>query len=440
MAAVKAGWAQFDSTPPLGLPMGGRGPRFSPGTEILDPLVAQAVVIEDQKGYRTLWISIDMIGMTWHRTSRLRCELAAITGIPFEAIVVNFSHTHSGPMSGFEGYATTATKPKALEAYETDLLSRTVKMVLKAIETMQPVGVCVHRGTSEIGINRRRRNADGSMGMGPNPDGYMNRDLWVMDLVAGDGRCVLFNYGCHPVMVYGFAWDSISADFPGVCRNRLVETLGPNTHAQFIQGLAGNIRPRRLAGLDAFRKATPRDVAATGAQLADDVLSAMRAGGEFLDLDLNCVSGFALAPRDGKAIPPLAHWEALAKSEAELERNLGAYWVARLSSGIPPARFLPWAVGLIQLAEKHTIAWLGNEVVAEWLPLLRTWLNDPNLIAWGYCQDGRNYMPTDTLIPEGGYEVDRANNYTQAGPGPFRIGIDEVAKKAFLDLAKQLYA
>ena len=140
---------------------------FPPGSEVLDSLAAQAVVIEDQKGYRTVWISIDMIGMTWHVTSRLRCELASITGIPFEAIIVNFSHTHSGPMSGFEGYATTVAKPEELEAYEADLLSRTVKMVIEAIENMRAVSICVHRGTSEIGINRRRRGADGSMGMRP---------------------------------------------------------------------------------------------------------------------------------------------------------------------------------------------------------------------------------------------------------------------------------
>jgi len=58
---AKAGWTQIDSTPPLGLPMGGRGPRFSPGTEVIDRLVAQAVVLEDAKGAPTLWLSIDMI-------------------------------------------------------------------------------------------------------------------------------------------------------------------------------------------------------------------------------------------------------------------------------------------------------------------------------------------------------------------------------------------
>ena len=440
MSTAKAGWAQFDSTPPLGLPMGGRGTRFSPGEEVLDPLVAQAVVVEDYKGCRTVWISIDMIGMTWQMTSRLRFEIAAMTGIPFEAIVVNFSHTHSGSMSGFEGYATTLEKPKELVAYEEGLLTDTIKMVLEAMENMQPVTVRVYRGTSEIGINRRGRNPDRSMGMNPNPDGFMNRDLWVLDLIGDDGRCVLFNYGCHPVMVYGFAWNGISSDFPGVCRKQLLEALGPKTHAQFIQGFAGNVRPRRLADLEAgsFRKSTAEDYVLTGGELANDVIAAIEAGGESLELDLNCVSGFVMAPRNMDVILPLSHWEELAKSDVELERNLGTYWAQRLQAGIPPVQFVPWEVGLIRLAEGHTVAWLANEVLAEWLPHLRSWLDDPNLIGWGYCQDGRNYMPTDELIPEGGYEVDRANMTTKTGPGPFKIGINAAAEKTFRELAGQI--
>ena len=215
---ARAGWSQIDATPPLGLPMGGRGPRFSPGAELIDSLAAQVVVVEDGKGARTLWMSIDMIGMAWPQTSGFRQELSAMTGIPFEAIVINFSHTHSGPMSGFEGYATTKEKPAELAAYESDLLARCTKMTLEAVDRLQDVTVHIHRGASAIGINRRRRNADGSMDMGPNPDGFYNPDLWLMNLVAtsGDDRCVLFNYGCHPVMVYGFAWDGVSADWPAM--------------------------------------------------------------------------------------------------------------------------------------------------------------------------------------------------------------------------------
>ena len=82
MSTTRAGWAQFDSTPPLGLPMGGRGPRFSSGNEVLDSLAAQAVVLEDRKGYRTIWISIDMIGMTWQMTSRRKPSICYSSGVP----------------------------------------------------------------------------------------------------------------------------------------------------------------------------------------------------------------------------------------------------------------------------------------------------------------------------------------------------------------------
>ena len=95
-------------------------------------------------------------------------------------------------------------------------------------------------------------------------------------------------------------------------------------------------------------------------------------------------------------------------------------------------------MGLIRLAPGHRVAWLANEVLSEWLPLLRDWLGDPNLIAWGYCQDGRNYMPTDELIHEGGYEVDRANTYSNNGPGPVALGIDAAVKKAYLEITKRL--
>lgn len=441
MTGNRAGWAQIDATPPLGLPMGGRGPRFTPGGEVLDPLAAQVVVLEDAKGARTLWMSIDMIGMTWHETSGFRHELSALTGIPFEAIVINFSHTHSGPMSGFVGYATTKEKPAELQAYEDDLIARCTRMTLEALDRMAEVTVTVGRGASEIGINRRLRGPDGTMGMGPNPDGFYNPDLWVMDLreVAGDGRCVLFNYGCHPVMVYGFAWDGISADWPGACRRHLTGKLGSETQAQFIQGLAGNVRPRCLAELDdgTFRKSTARDVTATGAEIGDDVLAAIDRGAS-VTLDLHAASTFAMAPRDTGNVPDLDHWDTLAKSDQELDQNLGAYWGRRLRSGIPPVKVLPWAVGLMQVAPGHRIAWLANEVLAEWLPLLRHWTGDPNLVAWGYCQDGRNYMPTDDLIHEGGYEVDRANTYSKNGPGPVAVGINDAVRGAFDRLKRQI--
>ncbi len=442
MSTARAGWAEIETTPPLGLPMGGRGPRFTPGREILDPLFAQATVLEDAEGRRTLWISVDLIGLAPVVAEPLRYDLSALTGIPLEAVILNYSHTHSGPMGGFEGYATRLPKPRELHAYDESLCRNIIQVALAAMHNLQPVTVTEFRGESAVGINRRRKGPSGEMGMGPNPDGAHNPDLWLLDVAALEGgdRCVVFSYGCHPVIVYGYAWDGISADYPGVCRNVLRSELGANVQCQFIQGLAGNVRPRALADLSRgrFRKSTPADTVAAGTKLARDVARTLRGKGGKLDLDIAAAQGRFLAPRDQAKIPPADHWRTLSDSNDELSRNLGSYWVERLDSGIPPVKAVPWPVGLIRLARGRRIAWIAGEVLAEWLDLVRDWLDDPDLIAWGYCQEGRGYLPTDELLPEGGYEVDRANTYTTTGPGPFAEGLNASARQTFLSLARQL--
>tara|TARA_B100001123_G_scaffold427217_1_gene542448 strand:- start:969 stop:2351 length:1383 start_codon:yes stop_codon:yes gene_type:complete len=454
MATGKAGWAEAETTPPLGLPMGGRGPRFTPGASVLDPLMSFATLLEDGQDNRTLWISVDVVSMDQTATYRLRQDLAGIVNVPFEAIVINCSHTHSGPMCGYEGYSTLRPKPKELQAYESDVHRKILKMAVEAQDQLQPVDIKLYRGESDIGINRRRRQASGDMGMGPNPGGTCNPDLWILEAKAAAGEtAIIFNYGCHPVLVYGYAWDGISPDWPGVCRAKLKEELGEDTHAQFIQGLAGNVRPRVVADLEEgkFRKPTPDDPLSAGARLAGHIAGVLSGEGDSVDLDLKAAAGGFLGPKDQGKIPPLSHWQSLnpegardplrsgsAASENELSRELGAYWTDRLESGIPPALSAPIEIGIIQLSYNHKIAWMAGEVLAEWMTHVRGWLNDPDLIVWGYCQDGRGYLPTEEMLHEGGYEVDRANTYSRTGPGPFAEGLNHAVRAEFERLGRGL--
>ena len=71
----------------------------------------------------------------------------------------------------------------------------------------------------------------------------------------------------------------------------------------------------------------------------------------------------------------------------------------------------------------------AGEAVAELLAHLRGWLDDDRLIAWAYSQNGRGYLPTDQLIPEGGYEVVDNHRY-QLYTGPFTEGTEEAIRSA----------
>jgi neutral ceramidase len=435
---AQAGWASGDITPPLGLPMGGRGPRFAGGDKVLDRLEAQVTVLQDNKGRRLVWVSLDLIGMGYAQSAELRNELAGLLGAEPAGVILNFSHIHSGPMANFDKYAAEMERPAALTAY-LDMVGRKVKALgIEAMAKIRPVQATWHQGTSRIGINRRGRDGEGQIAMRPDPQGSYNEDLWVLRLEQAGAQALLYACGCHPVIVYGFDWTAVSADYVGASRRLLAAATGAD-HCQFFQGLAGNIRPRLLADGDHFRKGRPSDPEAVGAELAADVQTALAQEGEILSFELAATSGRFLARRDPELIPDVSYWRARLDDEQELQRNLAAYWCARLEAGVPPFTAVPWDIGLMGLDPTHRIAWLAGEPVAEWLPLLRQWLGAPELAVWGYCQDIPCYLPTDALLPEGGYEVLPSNTYGTNGPGPFALGLDQAVRDSFEDLFSRLY-
>lgn len=406
----------------------------------MDPLEGRVVVLEDASGSRQLWVSLDLVGLSTKTSFQMRQDLAMQTGIGMDSIVMNTVHTHAGPMANADKYATRVDKPPALVAYEEGLIGKLVRAAAEALRNLGKVTVRVHLGSSRIGINRRNHGPDGEMDMRPNADGLCNPDLWVLDLEGDPGRAVVYSYGCHPVLVYGFAWNALSADWVGVSRRRLEEKLGAGTHCQFIQGMAGNVRPRIVSDFEenCFRVPTPEDVESTGSELAGDILSALATKGETLELDLAAAAGSVMVAQDLDQVPSLESWLELTKSDQELDRNLGVFWSDRLKEGLSPSRAVYFDVGLLRLAQGHQIAWLAGEPVAEWLGILRQGLGDDTLTVWGYCQDVPCYLPCDCLLPERGYEVVKSRWYNKDGPAPFKAGIDETILSELKQLAERV--
>ena len=63
---------------------------------------------------------------------------------------------------------------------------------------------------------------------------------------------VLWSYACHPV---GFpARTRVSADFPGVVRRALRDAHGAELPVLFLQGFAGDVRPRETGATTRFTR------------------------------------------------------------------------------------------------------------------------------------------------------------------------------------------
>jgi neutral ceramidase len=436
--AATAGWAEVEITPPLGIALGGRAGPQTVATKVLDPLYAQVLCLRDGKGNGFVLASFDVIGLPHDLSDRIRTRLVHELGVDWNLVVLNASHTHSGPYVLRSLMAGVGPPPQAEVDYFKDLEDKLAGAARAAGKAMQPVRVEVFQGSTDIGINRRGKNQQGRAAMNPDLKGPYDDKLWVMKLTPENGGppAVVFSCACHAVIAYGFAYTAISADFPGATRRFLREALGPKTHTQFVQGFAGDIRPRVLADLDEgrFRASKPADLERAGRELSASVLAALKRSGEALSLDITGTSDRPYLPRD-KAPPREGYEKMLANALTQTNAYrlaVADYWLKRYDSGEGFARGDAWSLGLIRLAENQWIVHCGGEPCIEWRPKVTAWLAPLKIVPWGYCQEANAYLPTEALLPEGGYEVLDSNQGRASSPAPFAPGIERAVRESLL--------
>jgi neutral ceramidase len=435
---AKAGWAQVEITPPLGIGLGGRGGPETLAKNILDPLYAQVLYLKDGKGTGFVLVSFDLVSLPHELSDRIRNAIVNELGVEWNLVVLNSSHTHSGPYMIRSLMAGVGPAPPIELDYFQSLEEKIVSATRAAARAMQPVEVETFQSTSEVAINRRGKNQNGQTAMIPNLAAPLDEKVWVLKLTPknGEAPAVVFSYACHPVIVYGYAYAAISADFPGVARTVLREGLGPKTHTQFVQGFAGNVRPRAVADLDKgrFRQSKPEDLQNAGKELARSVMAAMKIPGEKLLLDIAGAADRPFLPRDKP--PPREFYEKM-RAEALAKTNkfhlaVSDYWLKRYDAGQGFARGDAWPLGLIRLAENQWVVHSGGEPCVEWRAKMSQWLAPCKIVTWGYSQEGRAYLPTEAMLPEGGYEVLESNQARANTPAPFAPGIEAAVRESLL--------
>lgn len=433
-----AGWAEVEITPPLGIALGGRGGAETPANKVLDPLFAQMLCLRDGKGKMFVLASLDVIGLPHDLSDRIRTRMVHELGADWNLVVLNASHTHSGPYMLRSLMAGVGPAPQVETDYFEALEEKLIGAARAAGRAMQPVRMGVYLGSTEIGINRRGKTKQGRPAMLPNAKGPFDDKVWVLKLTPENGGppAVVFSCACHAVIAYGFDYAALSADFPGATRNYLREALGRKAHVQFVQGFAGDIRPRIMADLEGnrFRKPKPADLEQAGRDLSNAILVALKSPGEPLSLDLAGAAGRPFLPRDKP--PPRERYEKM-RANALAETNayrlaVSDYWLKRYDSGEGFARGDAWPLGLIRLAPNQWIVHSGGEPCIEWRTKMSQWMAPRNIVTWGYTEEAKSYLPTESMLPEGGYEVLDSNRGRESTPAPFAVGIERAVRESLL--------
>ncbi len=190
-------------------------------------------------------VTADITGLDTAFAHRIRTVIEAQTGVPYERILLNASHSHASlwPRTDHKLHGEFDGPTDAERAYFERLPYDYATAVVTAIDRLAPARVSGGVGHAPgLAVNRRERTAEGTTILGWNRDGFVDEDVPTIRIDGHDGSAIatLVGFGCHPVTLGGEV-PLTGPDFVGELRTR-VELLRGGV-CLFLQGAAGNILP-----------------------------------------------------------------------------------------------------------------------------------------------------------------------------------------------------
>lgn len=247
---------------------GGIGPGKATGQE--GELRASAVMIVAPDGSRACLVACDVLMVARDVLDRAAREIERRTGVPFDAVLINATHTHHAPTTvTIHGY-------EREEEFTRQLERKVVEAAVAASGRLAPAEFLFCEGEeSSVGRNSRLLLSDGTIfWIGPHedavrPTGPFDPDLPVLAFRRpGDGyEAVLFNHSTHTIGAH--TPGTRSPGFYGMAAQELESELGGTV--LFFEGASGSTHNLDLkapemthrikaAVRDALAKAEPRPV------------------------------------------------------------------------------------------------------------------------------------------------------------------------------------
>lgn len=419
----KIGLASVKITPAEPVRMSGYSSRTQPAQGVAWDLYAKALAIEDQNGHRAVLVTSDLIGFRAD-FAKATCRLISKkTGLKRQEILLNSSHTHTGPTLSLDEKSLDFPEEhaKATLKYTRNLQNKLVELVATSLEQVEPANLSWGTGVATFVMNRREFT-EGSIRLGVNPRGLVDRSVPVLKIENADGklRAVLFGAACHNTTLTGKHFQ-ISGDFAGYAQAH-IEQAFPGVQAMFMQGCAGDANP--------FPRGSEGIARIHGTTLGKEVI-------RVLQTKLQQVRGPLQTELDHVKLPLQP---ALSRAEIdELERGPGGWrrFVAKkmreaLDAGKKPPTSYSAPIAVWQFADTLTLVALPGEVVVDYVTLLEQALGPNRLWLAAYSNDVFGYLPSANVLKAGGYET---RGLYSGGVGLFSPKAQDVVVEKVRELA-----
>ena len=413
-ADFKAGFGRINITPTQPIYLSGYAARKKPSEGVLQKIWAKALAIEDAKGNRAVIVTTDLIGLPRPVADRVGAEVEKRYRLRRSQLVLNSSHTHSGPVvhgnltSMFE---LTPDQRRAITDYTQALALQLADVVGAALGDLQPARLDIGHGVGTFAINRRQVTASG-VKIGLNPSGPVNQDIPVIRVSGLNGqlRGVLFGYACHNTTL-GADMFNVNGDYAGFAQAAF-EAAHPNSTAMFLMltGADANPNPRGTVALAEQH----------GASLATEVDRVLSGKLEALSGPLRSafqLTELAFVPHTRET------FETESKDPNWFKQQRAATMLAAYDRRAP-VRSVAYPVQGIRLGKSLTLVALGGEVVVDYALRIQKEYPGEHLIVAGYSNDVMCYIPSLRVLKEGGYEANESMIY-YGQPGPFAEDVED---------------
>lgn len=417
-AVWKCGIAKVEITPNQSMWMGGYASRKVPSKGVRQNIWAKAIALEDAEGQMGVMVSMDLVNIPKSISDRIRDKLETKYKINRTQILLNVSHTHTGPEVRDKIWEIEEVEKEKIRSYVAHLEESVVNLVGKAINNLEPSKLYSGNGLTRFQVNRRN-NAESELRSytelkGPND--YAVPVIKIVDM-QNQIKGIVFGYACHATVLSD---NMISGDYPGYAQSGL-ESMYPNATALFFQGAGGDQNP--------LPRREPQLAEQYGMELAAAVYRVVESEMQELSPELSMSYseikiGMVGAPPCGEELQDII----AGKSDyPDYLRPRAKILLDQINEGKELAKDYPYPVQVWSIGEQPLFAF-GGELLVGYVIELKRIFGD-NIFVFGYSNDVMGYIPTVTVLREGGYEGNRSPYFTSPWESNIEYLIIEEAQK-----------
>ncbi|MBN2309488.1 MAG: hypothetical protein JXR94_10985, partial [Candidatus Hydrogenedentes bacterium] len=228
---------------------------------------------------------------------------------------------------------------------------------------------------------------------------------------------VLVCYACHPTTLGGYL---VGADYPGFAQDA-IEAEFDGCTALFMQGCGADQKVRHVDARGFFKSGPAPVAKSLGQELARAVLVALCGAGEPVAGAMALQLAEAELPL--QAPPTREEAEKMAAHEDRFLAAWGREMMRIHDEGEAFMRAKPLTLQTLGIGDFALVALSGEICVGYALRLKKALAGRPCILA-GYTNGMIGYIPTKSMMAEGGYEVNRSHYYNMT-PAPYAEDVED---------------